>query len=530
MKKLFVFVLLFVFIVVNLNVFAEEPYVRPDWGIDRAYDYNLVYSFLLPDGSTRKYVALNSTGPYGIAQHPDGYEIFMNGSGQLHGLWKVDQSVTNFDVVSYDRNGETISTYDQSFRVEYSNYIFFDRDGKQYNPPTVMSPDMGPFVNYYITDNANLLSHSDWNKILEIEKKFEQNLNMQFFVHTFGQKQSNEVQLMERLGNLKSPSGRGSFTLIIYKQPDLNNWRVGIGLSSYFYQMFPMEDHSILTWDFFGSIPQADNFRGDDLSRFFDHVYNHFVDHADDRVWHAPYRGFQTIFDKPDYFKFNYFYNRGTTGYTLKNEKLSSETVNVTIGVTSFDDTYSDPPIGDFFGVVDDFTPTWFWDLGGEMPGQTPTTPTSTPTPTRTPGPAYTPNFVTGTPAPYIPGGGEIAQINPGAADQLKKSISGKLPVTRLKQSFERLTQLSNADYETLAPKISVNFSKWYAVSENRFNAPKGFFEDKETVLVDFAVLGEHKFAGVKVIEYFRALITAALVYMTAMSIYNRFIPDKPLE
>ena len=115
-----------------------------------------------------------------------------------------------------------------------SNFLLYSEDGSLLYFP-------GMFSNYYIIDSAMLFDNASVKKLLEMEKKWEKNLNCQFFIYTY-KDDIDEIKLMNEMGDLKT-SGNGSLFIFIQHRYD-GTFRIGIGISKRFGYELPYQPYA----------------------------------------------------------------------------------------------------------------------------------------------------------------------------------------------------------------------------------------------------------------------------------------------
>ncbi len=343
----------------------------------------------------------------------------------------IDQNVNNqVRVYRINPNDLSVSFFSKK-NLRFSDSSYIRQMLADCNFP-LMSKDDGSFfyhpgmyVDYYIEDKAMIFDNVSIDALLEMEKKWEKNLNCQFFIKTFVNDLENEVMNMQNYGNSKT-SGNGSLTLYIQYRPD-GTFRLGLGLSRFFAYELPygFNNHDYALYLLDNSIWDAYDLKDSNrIVHFLNLLYQDILYKDDvplpsmhDEYCFTPDTNLVSVIE---YRRRNFWKsitsNRNlldinVAGYTLKSSKLEYQNppsirMNLVDAITNL---FLDVPVewvrdSYYFSIGKDVENyhIWFYDVEGvwffdDNPNVTPTT--FTPTPTNTPEP--TPPV--GTAVPYTP-------------------------------------------------------------------------------------------------------------------------------
>lgn len=498
-----VIVVLISIIVLNKDVFAWMGYPNSPGA---AYTYQSIFS---DDGYTRLYTSetplklLEGTGTgYGTLGRLQQSEV---------GGWRLYTIVSGNWSLTQDLDRGTIEGNDVDIFRETNHDIY-----NQYNELVYDWVGNNYYDGYYISDIAQLFNEGQINSLLEIQKKWEQNLNMQFFIKTYTTDMPNEVQDLAALGNTKSPSGNGTITLYINAKTN-GTYRYGLGISTRtgFSLPYGRKEHNKIYWDMKGQLGVSYSFL--QIVNFLELEYSNimykpqdFSDGLEDiGGWYGFWKSKRDMHDD------------AAANWVLKNDKLT-EVKNGAWGLYDYTVPYdkyywSQAAWVLLFSNMDeaDGYHIWFGDeIVQPTPGPESTPPAGNgvePTPTVT-------DSVYATPEPYD---GELG-INPGQLD-----IKGKLPTVPLQSALERFGELQQSN---TAPILKINLNTLLNASVGTI-APEllNSLPDEETTWIDFSALDTIQFGGYSIIQYFRLLIGAFIIWMTIMAIWKRIVPDKAI-
>lgn len=324
---------------------------------------------------------------------------------------------------------------------------------------------------YYIKDDANMFTVKEKVNLLELEKQIEQNCRMQFFIKTHSEPytEGSEIDTIFTYANQKAPTGNGAYVIDIYK--DNSNKKVYITVSTT--EIMAIQLPAI------GIINNIKRY----IKYYADFSYKNISSVIDKTYW-------DLILNNVSRDLFAYT-NQMITSYQLVNNKLIPK------GYTEDEIFLSD--IRKI--IINDFIPS-------VQPSTIPTEPT--PTPSGSPEPTYSP-----IPLPGI-------DINPGDFN-----LSGKTPLAPLKGALERLKQLKQSE---TPPVFKINLRSLINASTTTLSPGAGdALPDEETSYLDFGQLSVIQFGGYSLIQYFRTLIGALMVWFTIRYIWKGIVPDSTI-
>ncbi len=411
-----------------------------------------------------------------------------------------------------DLGNKIISNYTIYNESRYSNVSYY----------TNMIGD----ENYYVRDEIELLD-DNFTDLLLSEEKYWEMIGLQYFVLAYKDNMDGQKKILD-YAKSKQGTGHGSFVIGLGLKDD-NTLDVSLSLSRSFLSHGPYKNpHK----RYFDDFVYQFNFQSpmECLPEQIHWLYYNFVNKEKD---------FKTTNGQHAELPLKII---STSGYTLKYQKLSyCDNIYTSVFPHGLHDI---DLLHDIFGFVDEKpyeifdglfyeepeinliyedNHVWFYNDGIPIFITSPT-PTNnfTPTPTKTPMPYKSPAPTSNnyTPMPIIePPGAGIKW--PSVTDEVYK----KMPVGLI-GSLYRLKELKTSP---VPPVVSVNLYKLTKPISDRFHTGNNF-EDKETKILDFALLNDDiKFIGIGIVTWFRSVLGALFIWFTIGSFRERLTPKEPL-
>ncbi len=359
---------------------------------------------------------------------------------------------------------------------------------------------------YYIDDTIGCLTDNDINNLHNIEAKFEQNLQMQFFVST--SKSDVSWQNVRDSGALKSPSGRGS--LYIWYSQDKHCYAIGI--SSMFARHYKYENpHNRIAYDFkFYTDTYPLNYA---LQKFLLDVYNNVI--------YAEKEGNSNLLTA-DMCKLHKFYDRDSFNWILVNSKLPDPYNIIIPGVRdSFVDRYAFTDVDvDQYHIW--FVSTLYVPVSSATPSVSATVvPTVTPT-----------LYPSVTPINSLPPSYNVPIIEPPAPDDddmksITDDVYKKMDYGQLKGGLDKISGLHETNS---APVIKLNLNQMVSGVCDNFHFSNPFPSGHEYTIFDLSTIDEYKFSGVPIRLWFKGLISAYMIYLTVMALWKKIFPEESLS
>lgn len=452
MKKAILMIVLVIIILIPLSVFGAWDGTLPP--LPEPEGNNMIYYVIIKWDNTTglyntHYDIVYSQKKLTIMEMENRWSLVCNDSDLV--MYGADKYNPNWTKI-FGPNGFSVN-WTKEYLYEYSIYQA-NYDIGDYEQPKSWD--------YYIKDDANLFTDTEKEYLLEIEKKFEQNCNMQIFIktHTTAYAAGTEVSSVFAYGNEKSPSGNGTMVLDIFKDEANKKYKICGSTSELASIQWPAVG---LLYDVRKYMKYYKDFTYENLSKALNNTYNNL------------------IFKNVSSDLFNYFDNL-TEKYELKNSKLTPNGY-----------------IDDDFHLSDIRSMLLQEYVASSPPEEPPILPEPTPLPPD-----------------------EQVGINPGEVD-----ISGKLPVAPLLGALNRLKEIEQSD---IPPSFKINLKQLLnAGTSNISPVSTSVIEDKDITFLDFSLLTDVKFAGVSIIQYFRTLIGALIVYFTVRYIWKSITPDSSI-
>lgn len=122
------------------------------------------------------------------------------------------------------------------------------------------------------------------------------------------------------------------------------------------------------------------------------------------------------------------------------------------------------------------------------------------------------------------PDGNYELGVRSSSASALLTLIENKLGTAQLKNTFTALSDLHVGVIET--PVIKLPLGEIMNTVSSRFDFPNPF-ADGEYELLNFGYLDELEFGGTSVINYFRMIISAGLIWFTINYVWKKIIPNE---
>lgn len=372
-------------------------------------------------------------------------------------------------------------------------------------------------LDYYIQDGAFVFTNDDVVMIEDMERKMEQNAHVQFFIKTYSADLANELTDMKSYGDTKSPTGWGSLILYIQKRSN-GTMRLGWGQSDRLNRhFFPPYDQKYAYAELHKLVNNADDVNSKNIVAAYENIYSCLI--GDENCSSIIIEGMKSTWCVDE--NASNYVLAGAPIPFIKGPKGQNGYINEFVFENH--DGYNN---WGTFVTNHSYDCEYFWEVAASQQPKIVQQPT--------------PSAIQA-PLPPVPSSGEkspftqdtIKTVNPSGLDTksgidmftgILGKIQGKIPADSLKNIFMKLN-LNTGDYHSLAPVISVNLHSM-ANSTKNISGVDSTLPDTDTQIVDFRNLEKIKYFGAPVIDYFRGLIGALLLFNTAMYIWKRLVPS----
>lgn len=406
------------------------------------------------------------------------------------------------------------------------------------------TPSPTPMSHYYIIDEAGLFTPDEEQQLLYLESYYEQNLEKQFFIHTFNGDMPGNGEPWPFIsdGETKSPSGLGSLNLWVNKVEVDEGYKLYfmLSFSSLFRDTYYDMDMLRLfnTWKL--NFQNFEKFNGTSLKKFLATEYNkyfllssQFDDFHDindiyrSQPW--PPVPWNSRYDMP-------YEDKPLENLTLAYGKLPTiEQAESKIWDYDYNIINHDG-MKDFYGAAYHESiknygsyevgpeqweiSKWYLQAWESTVNYTSTTPrpTWTATPSTTPG-----TLPIETPFPMTPQPGD--NDDGSFIKDLPSQFTDKLPIAPLEEVLRKIEEIQVAKPSPPVFKINI-----HSLAEPFKGIGSGFdnsFDDEDVAWLDFAKLEEVQFMGSSVIDWFRTLISALFIWLTVQGLWRRITSNE---